>query len=525
MKPRGYQQQVIDGAGELWRTNRRIAAVLATGAGKTVIFSHIAKQAHAAGRPTLVIAHRTELIDQAIDKLRQVNPTAKVGMFKGPVKQWRADIVVGSVQTASRPAALELLKAAGFGLVVVDETHHVAADTYQRVLRELGCFDPAGPLTLGVTATLDRSDRLSLGDTFEAVVEPQVGLLDLIRSDPPYLVRPRGIRVRIPGLDLARARKTAGDLNAHDVGAAMTAVMAPQRMVEAWVEHAKGRPTVAFLPTVDVSVDTAQAFRDAGFVAAHLDAATPDHVRKETLDRFRAGEVDVLCNVGLFTEGTDLPMISCIMMGRMTMSGSLYQQMVGRGLRMHPGKTDCLVLDFCGVAGRHGLATLVSLNGAPRPDDVPDDLLIYEQDDVVDPAGDESDAEPTEREPYADGDTVHELFDLFGESHSNWLRTPGGTWFIPAGQGFVYLAGRGGDRYDVSWLVGDGSAHGVERFDLQLEYAMAAGDEYVAARPIWQAERDAPWRKLRVRGGRTKGEVADDRAIARAAALLDRRAS
>lgn len=520
LHPRPYQQEVIDGAAEAWREHRRIAAVLATGAGKTVVFSHIAAMALAAGRPTLVIAHRTELIDQATDKLKQVNPTARIGRFKGTTKQWRADIVVASVQTASRPGGLSLLKAAGFGLVVVDETHHVAAPSYQTVLRELGCFAPDGPLTLGVTATLDRADGLSLGDTFEVVVDPQIGLIDLIRSDPPYLVRPRGIRVRIAELDLARVRRTAGDLNAGQLGQAMTQAMAPRRIVEAWQEHAKGRPTVAFLPTLTVSRDTAAAFRDAGFVAEHLDANTPEDDRKRALERFRAGDIDVLTNVGLFTEGTDLPNIGCVIMGRPTSSSTLYQQMVGRGLRMHPGKNDCVVLDFTGVTGRHKLATLVSLNGAPRPDDIPDDLLLYEDELEEQEPGDEPDA-VVEPPAYADGETVHELVDLFGESHSNWLRTPGGVWFIPAGpDGFVYLDQLPDDRYRVRWAAGNRS--GEIQSDMELEYAMAAGDEFVAARPIWQAERTAPWRARSAGRGRTRGEVADARAIARAAALLDR---
>src|SRR5690349_21813760 len=332
---------------------RRIAAVMATGGGKTPTAMTVAEMSLARGRPTLWVAHRTELIDQAIDKAQQVSPGRRIGRMQGRVKQYRAELVVASIQTASTPGSLALLKSRRWGLIIVDETHHIAADTYVRLLRELGAYEPDGPLLLGVTATLDRSDGKALGQIFETVVTPQIGLIDLIKAPAPgpYLVPPRGIRVKIAELDLAHVKRTAGDFNSGALGSAMSAAMAPKRTVEAWQEHALGRPTVAFLPTVALSIEQAQTFNDAGVPAVHLDGTTPAADRAEALDRFRRGELVVLCNVGLFTEGTDLPSISCVVLGRPTSSGSLYQQMVGRGLRLHPGKRDCIVLDVTGVTG------------------------------------------------------------------------------------------------------------------------------------------------------------------------------
>lgn len=531
LRLRSYQQQLVQGAVDLWAAgHRRIAMVMATGGGKTPTAMTVAELSLAAGRPVLWLAHRTELIDQAIDKARQVAPGRRIGRLQGRDKQFRADIVVGSVQTAATPATLPLLQRRPWGLIVVDETHHVAAETYQRVLRELHAFADGGPLVLGVTATLDRADGLALGQTFEAVVEPQIGLIDLIRHpDGPFLVPPRGIRVRIAGLDLGRVRRTAGDFNSGALGAAMSAAMAPLRIVEAWQEHAKGRPTVAFLPTVAISIEQAQAFRDAGYSAVHLDGTTAPEVRAEALDRFRRGEIDVLCNVALFTEGTDLPSIGCVILGRPTSSTSLYQQMVGRGLRLHPGKRDCIVLDVSGVTGRHKLATLVSLGGADRPEDMPDELLLYEDD--TDEPGEELDLDDqpdgaAESPEYADGDLAHELVDLFGQSHSSWLRTDGGLWFLPTPHGFVYLRPRPEpERYDLAFLAHTGTS-GVLRDDLTIEYAMAAGDEYVAGVPQWQLERDAAWRGQpapRSRG-RTRGEVYDEQQRRHASAVLDRAA-
>lgn len=528
VKPRSYQSELIAGALDCWkRGHRRIAAVMATGGGKTIVFSHIAELALEAERPVLVIAHRTELIDQAIDKLRQVAPGRRIGRLQGRAKQYQAEIVVGSVQTASTPTSLALLKMRQWGLIIVDETHHIAAESYLRVLRELEAYEPGGPLVLGVTATLDRADGRALGQVFEAVVEPQIGLLDLIRHpDGPFLVPPRGIRVRIAELDLARVKRVAGDFNSGALGAAMSAAMAPQRIVEAWQEHAKGRPTVAFLPTVAISIEQAEAFRTAGYRAVHLDGTTPPGDREAALEQFRRGEIDVLTNVGLFTEGTDLPSIGCVILGRPTSSASLYQQMVGRGLRLHPGKRDCIVLDVTGVTGRHKLATLVSLGGADRPDDLPDELLMYEEDEpdaAEAPAEQPEPADEPEPMEYADGDLAHELIDLFGQSHSSWLRTTGGLWFLPTPHGFIYLRPRTeAERYDLAYYAHNGTA-GVMREDLTIEYAMAAGDEFVADNPLWQAQRDADWRKQRAprRAGRTRGEVYDEQQIMHASRALD----
>lgn len=537
MKLRPYQTDLVNGSVKLWREGfRRIALVMATGGGKTPTGMTIAELSLAAGLPVLWIAHRTELIDQAIDKAQQVSPGRRVGRLQGSTKQYRAEIVVGSIQTASTPTTLALLKSRRWGLIIIDETHHATADTYVRLLRELGAFEVDGPLVLGVTATLDRADGRALGEIFEAIVDPRIGLIDLIRHpEGPYLVPPRGVRVKIEELDLNRVKRVAGDFNSGALGAAMSAAMAPKKIIEAWREHADGVPTIGFFPTVAFSVEMAEAFRAEGIAAVHLDGTTPAAERAAALDEYRAGRITVLCNVGLFTEGTDLPSTGAIILGRPTSSATLYQQMVGRGLRLHPGKLFCWILDVCGATTRHRLATLASLGGAPGEEEIPDDLLMYEEDEAdaetVDTStpDDDSAGEP-EEVTYADGDLGFELVDLFGESHHAWLRTPGGRWFIPAGsQGFVFLVpamSGAAERYDVRWMTFDKGHEGLIQADMEIGYAMAAGDAFVAERPMWQAERDAPWRSLRAPGrrdGKTKGQVHDEQMIAKAAYAFDPR--
>lgn len=519
---RPYQLDLIAGIRKEWDAGyQRVAGVMATGGGKTVVFSQLADP------PMLIIAHRTELIDQAIAKVRRQNPHLTVGRMQGSDKQWRADIVVGSVQTCSRPGALRLLAARRWRLVVCDECHHVSAMSYQTVLQAVGAFRADGPRFLGVTATLDRSDGLALGDTIQVVAEPRVGLVDLIKQG--WLVRPRGIRVRIRDMEMDAVGKVAGDFNQGRLGAAMHAAMAPQKLVAAWEEHAKGRPTIAFMPTVAVSQEVADAFRAAGHRFVHLSDKTPKVGRAAVLAAYRRGEVTGLCNVGLFSEGTDLPTTECVIV-KMTMSGVSYQQQVGRGLRLHDPadcecpvqpcafgvKRDCIILDPSGVAKRHTLATMVSLAGAPAEDEIPDDLLMYEDDEESERADEPYDAPAPE---YEDGDELdHELFDLFGESKTTWLRTNGGTWFVPVPDGFLYLS-EAADGWSLRWHVAHvnqaGPRSGLIEGPLDLPAAMSAGDAYIAARPMWQAQRDAPWRQT------DWGRRSDTQAVSRASALLD----
>jgi superfamily II DNA or RNA helicase len=537
---RPYQQQFIDGAkAEYAAGRRRVAGVMATGGGKTPTFSKLVREAVHAGRPALVLAHRTELIDQAMDKLAMVAPDLRIGRFQGKLKQWRAQVVVGSIQTVSTDAGLRLLGAAGFGFIVVDETHHAAAPTYVKTLTALGAYRPDGPLVLGVTATLGRSDGLALGDIFESVLEPRIGLIDLIKQG--FLVPPRGVRVKIAGLDMSSVRTVGGDLNSGQVAQAMHDALAPAAIARAYLEHAPGRQAIAFLPSVALSREQAEAFTEHGVKAVHLDGETPPEQRALLIKQYREGEVAVLCNCGLFTEGTDLPTTSAIILGRPTKSAELYQQMVGRGLRLAPGKTDCVVLDVTGVTGRHKLATIASLAGSADVGDagepIPDDLLMYE-DDLADRTESAAGEQPDTPQG-VDGPLEHELVDLFERQAAAWQRTPGGTWFLATPPAIIHLTPEIDGNYTLGWTSrpghkgADGRRSGLlHEHPMELGYAMAWGEDYARSVPQWGLERAAEWRQrpastssARTVGlsyGATRGEVADAIALRDATRLLDK---
>jgi superfamily II DNA or RNA helicase len=495
---RPYQQRTIDKLYAAYgEGRRRVPIVLPTGGGKTVVFSRPVIDCVAAGSPALVLAHRTELVDQAEEKILESSVGLDVGVLQGTRRETDRPAVVASVLTAVQPGALRLLRGLNLGLIVVDECHHIAARSYQTILRELGVFDN-GPRLLGVTATLDRHDGLALGDTFDGEPAEVVEMSELIEAG--YLLRPKGIRVKIEGLDFSNVRKSytsTSGLDDRAVSQAMSDSLAPAAIARAVLEHCRGRHGVAFLPSVALSKEQAEVFTQHGLRSIHVDADTPKAVRKEIMRRARLGEYDVVCNVGLFTEGTDIPIWSFAVLGRPTSSGTLYQQMAGRPLRPYPGQRDALLLDVVGITGRHRLQSLVNLGGAELPEDLEEELKQFDLDDEPDDAPAERSSETaTELPAGADGELGYELIDLFSSSHTAWLRSPRGVWYLPTGNGRAVLLAPAHepDLYDVRW--NDDTL--VHEDPCDISAAMAWGEQAAkreAARPL---ERAADWRRKRL---------------------------
>lgn len=411
----------------------------------TMVMADVSRRLVERGGRVLLAAHREELVDQALRDLRLVMPGGRFGRTQGAVKQTAGvDVAVGMIQTFATAPGLRAVHAGGFNAALIDEAHHAAAPSYRKVLGAL----PAGAYTLGVSATLARTDRLSLGEVFGKIsyVKP---ITEMIREG--WLVRPRGRHVFIDGLDLRKVRKRGGDFADGALATAMKDAMAPEAVCRAWLEHARGRQTVGFAPTVELAYLFAEAFRAEGVKARAIhgdQSAAGKAERREAVAAFRRGEIEVLWNVGVLTEGFDAPETSCVIMARPTTSAVLFTQCVGRGLRLAEGKTDCVILDVVGVLGKHRLASLASLDGAASPEDVPDDLLAYEDEPDGEPADDEAiefgDDEPdggTFVPEFVDGRLSWAEIDLIEESALNWLRSEGGTPFLLHGN-MAQLTGR-----------------------------------------------------------------------------------
>jgi len=498
---RDYQSEAIMAVRRAWSDGiRRPAVVLPTGAGKTVVFAALAKIMRELGVRAGVLAHRDELIQQAVDKIRTVAPDLRVGVVKADRREIHGrDVVVASVQSLARPARRAELARAGLRLLIVDEAHHAVADTYMAVLRDLGCFetDPMiGAYALGVTATLGRTDRVALGQVWQDVVYKR-DIIDLIRQG--YLVNAKGVRVRVEGLDLRSVRRTGGDWQGAALSEAMHAALAPEAIARAYVEHAKDRSGVLFAPGVAMAYEMAAALTAEGIPAEGVDGTMALAERRRVLAAHARGDVQVICNAMVLTEGWDAPWCSCVVIARPTSSTPLYVQMAGRALRPHPGKRDALIIDVAGVTGRHRLASVVDLAGADRVEKLPDELAIYDEEiDLLglmdDEPGGGGGSRP--RDELVDGPLTSEIVDLFGSRHRAWLRTARGVWFLSAGDRLIFLAPEAEPgQYAVARCETKGVGGEFLQRGVDLSMAMTWGEQYASGEAQVLTRKGAKWRE------------------------------
>lgn len=369
MKPlRPYQEAACDAIVDEWTRVRSTLLVAATGTGKTRMGCEIIARRSGAGR-TLWLAHRSELLDQASDAITS-NTGLRVGreqaMQRANVRSlWGVDdqVVVGSIQTMHTDRLRKFFRPADFATVIVDEAHHALAKSYRDVLMY---FDQAK--ILGVTATPDRGDKLGLYQVFETVAY-QYEILQGIADG--HLCDIQSREIVIGGLDLSKVRTTAGDLNQGDLAALIESEEDMHAIAVPLVREVGDRQTVVFMPSVQGAHRLASVLR--GYTAngvRAIDGGTASVERTEALAEYAAGRVQFLVNCALLTEGWDAPATSCVAIARPTKSRALYAQMIGRGTRLHPGKTGCLVLDFVPEqAGRHKLVSPLDVLGGKDLDE------------------------------------------------------------------------------------------------------------------------------------------------------------
>lgn len=346
MELRPYQQEAKTAIFDEWSSgNRKTLLVLPTGCGKTIVFAGVTEECVRQGDRVLILAHRTELLDQAADKIHKTTGL-RCSVEKAEetcLKQWYR-VTVGSVQTLMREKRLKKFPTDYFKTIVVDEAHHCISDSYQKVLRH---FNEAR--VLGVTATPDRSDMKNLGTYFDSLAY-EYTLIQAIREK--YLVPIRAATIPLE-LDISKVRVSAGDFKEGEMGEALEPYL--ERIAVEMKEYCKGRKTVVFLPLVKTSQKFRDILEENGFRAAEVNGESQD--RAEILQDYDAGKYDILCNSMLLTEGWDCPSVDCIVVLRPTKSRSLYSQMVGRGTRLSPetGKKNLLLLDFLWMTERHEL--------------------------------------------------------------------------------------------------------------------------------------------------------------------------
>ena len=336
MTLRPYQQKLITDIRLQYQLGRRsVLAVLPTGGGKTVCFSHIAEAAARKGNRVLILVHRQELLDQSSRSLSSHHGLIAAGRGM----DLSHAVQVASVQTVAR--RLHLLPRDHFQLLVVDEAHHTSAGTWARTLEH---FSTAK--LLGVTATPIRSDGRGLGEHYQAMVQgPSAAWL----TNNGYLARARVLAP--PGFSAAGLRKRMGDFDPKQAEDRVRTIHGD--CVSHYQQHLNGQTAIAFCCSIAHAEAVAVVFMQAGIAAASIDGSMDTATRRHLLEQLGAGRIKVLTSCALIGEGVDVPSVGGCILLRPTASEALHLQMIGRCLRPSGDKV-AVVLDHVGNCLRLG---------------------------------------------------------------------------------------------------------------------------------------------------------------------------
>lgn len=325
------------------RDNAETIALLhhATGTGKTVTAVMDAKRC---GGRVLFIAHTQELVEQAAKTFHEIWSTVTVGRYLEAIKEPDAHVVCASVQSVA--LHLEDFKDDDFAYLIIDEAHHAAADTYQKVL---AYFKPS--FTLGMTATPERTDDKSILEIFKKTAHK----LDIQTAvEIGELVPIRCIRIHT-NIDLTKVRFNSVQYNIRDLESKIYVPERNRLIVDTWLQYVQNKRTVVFCASVRHAEQIAELFRQAGIPATSVSGGMKPAERREFQDRFVQREIQVLCACDLLNEGWDCPEIEVLFMARPTMSRVLYTQQLGRGMRLFPGKESLMVFDFVDNASQYNM--------------------------------------------------------------------------------------------------------------------------------------------------------------------------
>jgi ATP-dependent helicase IRC3 len=366
---RPYQQEALQSINDFSEKgiNKQLV-VLPTGAGKTVIFSHL-PQFKQNSLPMLVLAHRAELLYQAKEKISWSNPELDIQIEQADNVAGYCDVVVASVPTLGRAESERILKYPKdyFKSIVIDEAHHAAAPTYRRILDYFNA-----PFVLGVTATPQRSDNTRLTDVFDEIVYYKT-IQDLIEDG--YLCSLVGYRIKT-NTDISGVATNEGDYVASQLEDAIDTPERNAHIVAAYNSLVPESKAIVFCAGVKHANNLASSFSATQVPTEVILGDTSTQDREHILARFKSGKTRVLVNVGVLTEGFDEPSIQSIILARPTRSTLLYTQIVGRGTRLYEGKPHCTILDFVDTTKGKKPIGLPSLLGLPPEFDLQGQDLI-----------------------------------------------------------------------------------------------------------------------------------------------------
>jgi superfamily II DNA or RNA helicase len=329
---RDYQHETINEARtKAQQGKRRVIIVCPTGSGKTTIAADMIKNMMMNGKSVVFVVHRQELAYQARDRLRDFNVISDIHMA-GSIGG-KMLVTVASIQTLVRRPLL------GKEIVFIDEAHHSVSASYLKVLKP---YADAGKYIYGLTATPYRLDRKCLGELYQDVVSV-TSIKKLIEAG--YLVSARYFGAK-EVIDMSQVRTLGGDYNQKEMFDAANKDVLYKNVVENYLKFCPNKErAIVFNVTKEHSRIMADKFTDQGVAAIHLDCDVKSSERMKILEMFAAGVYKVICNVGILTEGYDLPAVHAIILNKATTSRCLYIQMIGRALRPSGYKEHAIIID------------------------------------------------------------------------------------------------------------------------------------------------------------------------------------
>lgn len=478
-----YQREALDAAHADLIIHGSACVVLATGLGKSPCFAVQAAEwirDHPRDQ-VLILVHTDDLAGQALKTVREWAPHLTSGMVKAGRNETHAQIIVSSRQTLGQVGSSRRDQLENVGLIAIDECHRILTPQYARILEHFRV-----PYC-GYTATLERADGKGFGDIFPGGVSLERDTLWGIRNK--HLIVPVGRRIVIPDLNLASRR---GDWTDDQVANALAESIAPDLVVDAWLEHASSRKTLAFFPLVRTAEVFAEAFRARGVHAETVHGGMSLEERLEVKARHKPGTV--VTNAMVWTEGYDAPDIDCVLMGRPTRNRRLYVQMAGRGLRLDRSRPwadqDCLILNVT-AEDVPGLCSIPDLSRETEGKPDRDGASLLDLTLELDAGG-----LAPEPDPFYDGPVdVVEFDPTRVRSKRRWLRTEGGRPFLRCGTDrFVTVIQTRPGRWSVKWLSRysyaraldptqpkgsrvQGKGGHTQDTDLPLSLALAAAEE------------------------------------------------
>jgi ATP-dependent helicase IRC3 len=484
--------------------HKRLGVSLATGSGKTVIFTHLIDRIPATGdaSQTLILAHRRELVEQAARHCSLAYPDKHVDIEMGSNQaSGAADITVASIQSITSGERLAKFDPSRYKLVLVDEAHHIVSSTYLDVLEHFGLRHPAdwtktiAPALVGVSATFSRFDGRKLGTAIDHIVYHR-DYVDMI--DENWLSDVVFTTVEIKA-DLNKVGTgVGGDFNTGALSTVINTDETNELVIRTWLAKARSRHSTLIF-CVDLSHVTALTarFRTSGINAQFVTGDTPTKIRSARIDAFRNGEFPVLLNCGVFTEGTDIPNIDCVLLARPTKSRNLLVQMIGRGMRLHKGKENCHIIDMVSAlsTGVVSTPTLFGLDPSEIVDQADTKAMMKLKDERHSERQREKDASELKKKAVAkrlpgtisftEYDSVHDL--IADTSADQYIRNISQNAWVGVGDGKFVLTDKSGS-YLVIEPSGEIEGHFKARYYWKLPAEKMSRSPYGTPRVIAEGE-------------------------------------